>query len=341
MTRPDLKTLAKTELHCHLDGSLSLSAIRQLADLAGIAIPDQDADLKKLVTAPDHVTSLNDYLETFAFVRPLLQTEEALSLAAYDVARQAAQEGVIYTEIRFAPELSMDQGLTAGQVVAAVVAGLKKAEQDLGIVAKGLICGMRQSDQDQTRQIFAASKPYLGQGIVGGDFAGNEVDYPTQDLADLITELSASGFPMTFHAGECGCPSNIAQAIALGIKRIGHGTAVYKQPDLIAEMVAQGVTAEICLTSNLQTKAVEQLADFPYPALKAAGASISINTDNRTVSDTNLTKEYQLYQEHFGTSPADFYQHNQDAIRASFASPEEKNQLLERLSEAYAPYLDK
>lgn len=128
MDKTTLKDLAKAELHCHLDGSISLEVIRQLAEMANITVPELDKELKQLVVAPENAESLMDYLKTFDFVRPLLQTKEALHLAAYDVARQAAQENVIYTEIRFAPELSMDEDLSASETVEAVLAGLKQAE---------------------------------------------------------------------------------------------------------------------------------------------------------------------------------------------------------------------
>lgn len=332
-------SLAKTELHCHLDGSLSLAAIRQLADLAGIALPDTDEELKACVTAPAHCESLVDYLTTFDFVRPLLQTSAALELAAYDVAQQAAQENVIYIEIRFAPQLSMDQGLSATQVVEAVCRGLERAQADFGIVAKALICGLRQMPNDLNQAIFTELAPQLGKQVVGGDFAGNEHDFPPATLQPAIQHAQALGYPMTFHAGECGCPHHIAQALALGIKRLGHTTALAHDPQLIADFVAAQATAELCLTSNLQTKAAPTLADFPYLALKKAGANITINTDNRTVSDTNLTKEYAALAQHFGTTPADFYQHNQSAIAASFAHPDEKAQLQAKLKAAYAPHL--
>lgn len=337
--RDGLKELAKTELHCHLDGSLSLSVIRQLAAMADIELPDNDIELKSLVTAPQTVSSLNDYLKTFDFIRPLLQTQEALRLAAYDVARQAAEENVIYIEIRFAPELSMDKGLIVAEVIEAVCDGLRKAQDDFGIVAKALVCGLRQTDLNRTKEIFSQAVQSGQELLVGGDFAGNEVDFPTEKVADGITYAQELNFQMTFHAGEqCGCAANIAQALALGVKRIGHTTAIMEKPHLLEEFVTSGATAELALTSNLQTKAIEKISDHPYLSLKKAGASISINTDNRTVSDTNLTKEYALYAQYFGTSTADFFSHNQDAIRASFASESEKAQLLTKLTQAYAPF---
>jgi len=339
LDKATLKNLAKAELHCHLDGSISLGVIRQLAEMANIAVPESDDDLKQLVVAPANAESLMDYLKAFDFVRPLLQTKEALHLAAYDVARQAAQENVIYTEIRFAPELSMDGGLTASETVEAVLAGLKQAEEEFDIVAKVLVCGMKQSPKEVTRDIFNHVIELASQGLVGFDFAGNELDFPPAELADIITHAQELGLPLTFHAGECGCAHYIADSIALDIKRIGHSTAIYNQPELIQEFIEKGVTAELCLTSNLQTKAAKSLDEFPFLALKNAGAKITINTDNRTVSDTNLTKEYALFVKHFGVSVADFLAFNKNAIQASFTNEAQKAELLSKIDNLYETFL--
>ena len=339
MSTIDFHSLAKTELHCHLDGSLSLPTIRQLAAMANIDLPASDEELKHHVTAPAHCENLLDYLEAFDYIRPLLQTKEALTLAAYDVAKQAALENVLYIEVRFAPELSMDQGLTVPETIDAVCEGLRQAQDEFGITAKALVCGMRQSDQELTSRILAEANEVTDQDFVGFDFAGDEHHYPPQAIDALIQQVNSYNRPMTLHAGECHCPANVTQSMAYGIKRNGHVTLLAYEPELLKEFVKNGVTGELCLTSNLQTKAAATVEDFPYLKMKEAQAHISINTDNRTVSDTDLTKEYTLYHRHFHTTPVDFYQHNVDAIQASFASDEEKQELLTKLEKAYADYL--
>lgn len=336
MTAIDFHHLAKTELHCHLDGSLSIETIRHLAKLAQIELPEDDEELKHHVTAPHTCESLLDYLEAFDYIRPLLQTKEALTLAAYDVAKQAALENVIYIEVRFAPELSMDKGLTVVETIQAVCQGLRQAQDEFGIVAKALVCGMRQSDQVLTSRILDEANKVEDTDFVGFDFAGDEHHYGPKAIESLIEQVQTYDRPMTFHAGECGCPTFLAQSIAMGIKRNGHATILAQEPELLEEFVKNDVTGELCLTSNLQTKAAVTVADFPYLKMKAAGANITINTDNRTVSDTNLTKEYELYHKYFNTSVQDFFVHNKTAIEASFASDEEKEELLEKLTQAYS-----
>ncbi|HGC9893190.1 TPA: adenosine deaminase [Streptococcus agalactiae] len=339
MTQAVLKELAKAELHCHLDGSLSLPAIRKLANMADIILPSSDKELRKYVIAPAQTESLVDYLKTFEFIRPLLQTKEALRFAAYDVARQAALENVIYIEIRFAPELSMDKGLTASDTVLAVLEGLADAQKEFNIVARALVCGMRQSSHKTTKDIIKHIVNLAPKGLVGFDFAGDEFSYPTDSLVDLIQEVKRSGYPMTLHAGECGCAKHIADSLNLGIKRMGHVTALTGQRDLIKRFVEEDAVAEMCLTSNLQTKAASSIQSFPYQELYDAGGKITINTDNRTVSDTNLTKEYSLFVTYFGTKIEDFLVFNQNAVKASFTSDSEKDTLLHKLQENYDSYL--
>lgn len=339
MTQAVLKELAKAELHCHLDGSLSLPAIRKLANMADIILPSSDKVLRKYVIAPAQTESLVDYLKTFEFIRPLLQTKEALRFAAYDVARQAALENVIYIEIRFAPELSMDKGLTASDTVLAVLEGLADAQKEFNIVARALVCGMRQSSHKTTKDIIKHIVDLAPKGLVGFDFAGDEFSYPTDSLVDLIQEVKRSGYPMTLHAGECGCAKHIADSLNLGIKRMGHVTALTGQRDLIKRFVEEDAVAEMCLTSNLQTKAASSIQSFPYQELYDAGGKITINTDNRTVSDTNLTKEYSLFVTYFGTKIEDFLVFNQNAVKASFTSDSEKDTLLHKLQENYDSYL--
>ncbi|HEO3401090.1 TPA: adenosine deaminase [Streptococcus agalactiae] len=339
MTQAVLKELAKAELHCHLDGSLSLPAIRKLANMADIILPSSDKELRKYVIAPAQTESLVDYLKTFEFIRPLLQTKEALRFAAYDVARQAALENVIYIEIRFAPELFMDKGLTASDTVLAVLEGLADAQKEFNIVARALVCGMRQSSHKTTKDIIKHIVDLAPKGLVGFDFAGDEFSYPTDSLVDLIQEVKRSGYPMTLHAGECGCAKHIADSLNLGIKRMGHVTALTGQRDLIKRFVEEDAVAEMCLTSNLQTKAASSIQSFPYQELYDAGGKITINTDNRTVSDTNLTKEYSLFVTYFGTKIEDFLVFNQNAVKASFTSDSEKDTLLHKLQENYDSYL--
>ncbi|MEO2846674.1 adenosine deaminase, partial [Lacticaseibacillus paracasei] len=225
-----LHQLSKTELHCHLDGSLSLSCIRQLAKMIDRKLPATDDELRRLVQAPADSENLGDYLKAFDFVAPLLQTKKALQLAAYDVVEQAAEENVRYIEIRFAPVFSLAGGLSLVEATQAVIEGLHQGMATYDIMAKALVCGMRQLPNTDNQTMFKTTAPLLGSTLVGGDFAGNEADFPTNVCAPAIKTAQSLGVPLTFHAGECHCPQNIAEAVRLGIPRIGHATACFDQP---------------------------------------------------------------------------------------------------------------
>ncbi|MBF0715357.1 adenosine deaminase [Gemelliphila palaticanis] len=329
------KNLAKLELHCHLDGSLSLDTIKQLADMAKIEYPKNDNEFKKLVTVTKDANSLIDYLKTFDFIRPLLQTKEALRLAAYDVAKHAALENVIYLELRYAPELSMDEGLTALETLEAVLEGLKDAHKEFGIEGKAIVCGLKHTPFELTKDIFENVVHLADKGLAGFDFAGDEENNPVSELEKAIKETQKLGLPLTFHAGECGCVKNIVDALNLGIKRIGHGTALALDDEAIKLLVEKGAAVEMCLTSNIQTKAMPSLEEFHYKKLYDAGAKITISTDNRTVSDTNLTKEYSLFNKYFGTETKDFYCFNKNAVEVSFTDEEQKQRLFNKLKKNY------
>lgn len=208
-----LHQLSKTELHCHLDGSLSLSCIRQLAKMIDRKLPATDDELRRLVQAPADSENLGDYLKAFDFVAPLLQTKKALQLAAYDVVEQAAEENVRYIEIRFAPVFSLLGGLSLVEATQAVIEGLHQGMATYDIMAKALVCGMRQLPNTDNQTMFKTTAPLLGSTLVGGDFAGNEADFPTNVCAPAIKTAQSLGVPLTFHAGECHCPQNIAEAV--------------------------------------------------------------------------------------------------------------------------------
>lgn len=334
-----LHAIGKVELHCHLDGSLSLEMIRKLAALIGQQLPASDADLRQLVSAPPDSEDLMDYLKPFDFIRPLLQTKQALEMAAYDVVAQAAAENVRYIEVRFAPDQSTDQGLSVAEATTAVIAGLHRGMSQFDIIARALVCGMRQLPVGTTAKMFEQTAPLLTRGLVGADFAGNEAAFPPTAIKPAILRAQQLGVPLTLHAGECHEPQNIEQTLRLGIRRIGHATALYDQPALIHQFVNAGATAELCLTSNLQTKAARSLAEFPYRALHAAGAKITINTDNRTVSNTTLTREYWLFGQNFGVTLADLLAFNHTAVDAAFCTEAQKAVLHARLEKDYQRYL--
>lgn len=327
--------LPKVELHCHLDGSISIPTIREIAEMQHIPIPATDEELARKVIAPPEVSSLMEYLERFDFIGPLLQIPEALSLAAFDVASQAARENVRYLEVRFAPTLSTDKGMTEADTIIAVAHGLARAQEETGITTRILICGMRQQPIERSITAFTAGNALKDKGVVGVDFAGDEAHFPPHTLQPAIDYAAAHHIPLTLHAGECGCVENVVEAIKLGAKRIGHGTAIHGHADALQLAHDTDTLFEICLTSNLQTKAASDIDHFHYRDLAAAHVPFNISTDNRTVSHTNLTREYMLFHQLFGLEAADFQASNLTSMAHAFDDSKTIDAVTQQLHDDY------
>lgn len=321
----------KVELHCHLDGSLSLPALRQMAAVTGQSLPADDHALAQLVTAPSTTVSLLDYLKRFKVVTDLMQTPDQLEIAGYDMVKTAVKDGIIYLETRFAPSLFTDRGLTVGEALAATLRGLAHGTHDFGIPVNTIVCGMRDQPTTTSIAVFNAAAAATDQGVVGLDFAGDEFHYPTRVLAPAIRAGLATGLPFTLHAGEAGPATNIADALDLGVRRIGHGVHMSGHPALQARVKAAGVTVETCLTSNLQTKAVPDLAAFPLTEFLQAGLAVTINTDDRTVSHTTLTQEILALHTHFNLTWPLLTRLTLNAIAGAFIGADQKAALRARV----------
>ncbi|WP_413628259.1 adenosine deaminase [Fructilactobacillus vespulae] len=328
-----IQKFPKAELHCHLDGSIRPQTLQKIAAMTGAEIGTDLATVMEKMTAPQNAENLADYLQPFEFVLQYLQSEKALEMAAFDVMEQAYHDGVKYIEIRFAPSLSMEKGLTVAETIAAVAAGISHAERQFPIYGNILVCGMRTDSENEVEQIFTRSKA-INEKVVGIDLAGPEVagfvaDY--QDSFALIVD--GEKVQLTLHAGECGCANNILAAIAAGSKRIGHGIAALGNQDVEEQLLEKEVCIEGCPTSNVQTHALKSKSDYPFQRWMKQGQKLCLNTDNRTVSVTTLTDEYYEMAVHHEMTMQQLKQCNQNAVQSSFASAPLKAELLEAISE--------
>lgn len=290
MNRFTAYNMPKIELHCHLDGSMSPALIQKL--LKDMGEDHTLEELKELLVAPPDCGSLSEYLKCFDIPLKCLQTKEGLFLAAKDLALAAAKEHVVYLEVRFAPSFSTQQGLSVKEVLESVGAGLKKAEEEADIITSMIVCTMRNLDMEINLAMLKDAREFLGAGVCGCDLAGDEKAYPTADFAKLFSYAKKNGMPITIHSGECGSAENIRAAISFGAKRIGHGIAMAGDRELMELCVREKIGVELCPTSNLQTKAVTDFSVYPFVEFLKAGIPLSINTDNRTVSNTTLTDEF-------------------------------------------------
>lgn len=318
-----INNVPKTELHCHLDGSVSIELIQQLAKEQQININLKD------IQVDQSCNSLDDYLKSFDTILKVLQTKDSLEKAVLDVAKQAHQDNIKYIEIRFAPLFHTDKGLSIEDIFKAVNNGAEKAESTYDIKVNMLICGMRHQDNQTNIDLFEEVNELNKDKshIVGFDFAGPEEAFPTAAIQEAIQYSVTSGSHLTLHAGECGCIHNIIEGINLGAKRIGHGVAAVSDKEALEHIKEHNALLEICPTSNLQTKAIQSIEELNIRHLIEQDIPFNINTDNRTVSSTNLNNEYELlYNQNFITIE-EMKDINLKAIDHAFISDSEKENL--------------
>ena len=313
----------KVELHCHLDGSLNVDFVDEMLRSRGIVYEREELK-KKLEVRPD-CASLSEYLEKFDLPLLCLQTKEGLSRAAYELVRDVSKEKVRYIEVRFAPMLSVSEGLTCQEVIASVVEGLRRGQQEFGVYASAIVCAMRHHSLEQNMEMLEASREFIGKGVCALDLAGDEAAFPTSLFRELFQRAKEWEIPFTIHSGECGSVENVREAIELGAKRIGHGIALQESSELRVLCREKRIGIEMCPTSNLQTKAVSEFAKYPLKEFLREGLLVSIHTDNRTVSGTTLEKEQAYFEESI------IRQCTLNAIETAFASDEVKRELKGRL----------
>ena len=322
MTRDELVALPKVELHCHLDGSLSRNFIEKRI---GRKVSQEE------LSVSDDCRSLNEYLEKFDLPGQCLMDEEGLREAGYDVLRSMHQENVCYAEVRFAPLLSETSDMDCRKVIEAVIAGMNKGKQDFGVEYGIITCAMRHHSAEENLRMFQIVREYLGDGVCAADLAGAEALYPMSEFMDVFETVKKLGMPFTLHAGECGNVQNIIDSVEAGAGRIGHGIAMRGHRELQSELAKQGIGIEMCPISNLQTKAVQSTAEYPLREFLDAGLKVSINTDNRTVSNTSLTKELEFVQKTYDVSDKEIRKMMQNAVETAFAGDDVKERLQKKM----------
>ncbi|MBR6543627.1 MAG: adenosine deaminase [Anaerotignum sp.] len=329
------------DLHLHLDGSLNPKNILEMAKMAGVDLPyTEEAVIRtKMMVEPD-CTNLGEYLEKFDLPLQLLQTTETIEYAVYELMRDLKEQGLCYAEIRYAPQLHLQKGLTQAEVVEATIRGRNKGMQDFGIPVNLILCCMR-SDQNQAENMetIMVAEKYLGQGVCAVDLAGNEAAYPTESFKDVFALAKKKGVPMVIHAGEAAGPESVWQALDLGAVRIGHGIHSIEDKELMAVLKEKGIYLEMCYSSNLQTKTVDNAADYPLVPFLLEGLPVTLHTDNLTVSNTALQREYRLVQEQFSLTDEQMKAVAMRTADAAFLSEAEKEVLKEQIDRTFLEWL--
>ncbi len=325
-----LRELPKTDLHCHLDGSLRVSTIIELAEDLGVKLPYTDEKkLRDYLVVANDCKSLLDYLKGFAVTTSVLQTQEGLTRAAYELGKDAAAENVRYLEVRFAPNLHLDRGLKPTQVVEAVINGLKKAEKEEDLKTGLILCAMRNQTPKNSIRLAELAVAFKNRGVVGFDLAGDEANYPAKEHSQAFDLILKNNVNVTLHAGEAYGPISIHQAIHdCGAHRIGHGVRLREDGGLLNYVNDHRLPLELCVTSNVQTKSVRSLAEHPIHFYYDYGLRITVNTDNRLMSNTSVTRELAIIAEHFDFDLNDIGNIIINGFKSSFISYADKKQLL-------------
>lgn len=281
---------------------------------------------------------MGEYLKKFDLPLQVLQTEETICLAVYFLLKRLSEDGLLYAEIRFAPQLHLSRGLTQQQVVTAAIAGLERGMEEFGMPAQLILCCMRSNDNNAANlETVRVAKEFLHKRVCAVDLAGNEAAYPTKNFADIFSLANELGIPFVIHAGEAAGADSVRQALELGASRIGHGIHAAEDEGLLAQLTQTPL--ETCFTSNLQTKAVASEQEYPIKYLLKQGIPVTVNTDNMTVSGTSLRREYLLLQKHLALPTDTLCQIACNAASAAFVTPQEKHVFRQQIIENFACWL--
>jgi adenosine deaminase len=290
------QALPKTDLHVHLDGSLRLKTILELAAADRIELPAKDeAGLAEAIGCGKNFGSLVEYLRGFDITLSVMQTESSLERIAFELGEDAQRDNVRYMEVRYAPMLHTQRGMKLTAVVEAVLDGLGRARETYGIKSNLILCGIRNISPESSYAMAELCVAYKNRGVVGFDLAGAEAEFPPKHHRAAFQLVRDNNINTTIHAGEAYGPQSVAQAIHVcGAHRIGHGVNLREDGDLLHYVIDHRIPLECCPSSNVQTGAVKQLERHPIKLYFDLGVRVTVNTDNRLITDTSASKELWL-----------------------------------------------
>lgn len=319
----DIIQLPKIDLHCHLDGSLSLNCIQDILQ--------KDITMEQLAV-DDDCKNLTEYLSKFNLPLQVLQTSNGLKKGSYNFLKNISEENIKYIEVRFAPQLCTNENLSMEEVVQCVLEGLEQGKKEFNIDYNVILCLMRGMSEKDNVNTIRCAKTFLNNGVCAIDLAGDEALYPMTEYIDLFGYAKSLDIPFTIHAGECGSVKNVLDAVDIGAKRIGHGIAL--KGDIPAQnyLIQKHIGIEMCPISNQQTKTVSDINLYPMNEFMDSGMLITINTDNRTVSNTSITRELNFIQKQFNITENNIIKLMNNAIEVSFANDNVKNKLYNDLA---------
>lgn len=331
----NFEKLPKIELHCHLDGSVRPETIIELAKIEGVDLPTSNIEIiKNILIAPMECTSLNEYLERFQVPVAIMQSKESLKRVAYELMEDSAKENIKYIEVRFAPLLHTNKGLTSEDIIQSVLEGIKEGEKNYDIKGNLILSFLRHMPAETIYEVIEIGKKYLGQGVVAIDLCASEEKGFCEKFIKPFLLGKNYGYRVTIHAGETGIGENVFDAIQiLGAERIGHGIHIKNCKEAYELVKEKNIFLEMCPTSNVQTKAVNSFDAHPILDFHRDGIKVTINTDNRTVSNTTLTNECHVIKENFEIDLDTYKNIYFNSVDAAFTDCQTKEKLKNLLKE--------
>lgn len=325
----NLKKMPKIELHCHLDGSVRPETIIEIANEEKIILPSKDVEvIKESMIAPLDCPSLDEYLKGFDIPIAVMQSKESLKRVTYELLEDSAKENIKYIEVRFAPLLHKKKGLTTEEVIESVLEGIKLAEKNYDIKGNLILSCLRVMPTDTIYEVIESGRKFLEKGVVAIDLCASEVEGFCEEFIEPISKAREYGYRVTIHAGETGFGKNVLDAIEmLGAERIGHGIYINNCEEAYDVVKRKNIVLEMCPTSNVQTKAVQSFESHPIYNFHKDGVIVTINTDNRTVSNTTLTNEYTIVSNKFPMEIEEYKKLFSNSIEAAFTDLETKKKL--------------
>lgn len=335
-----LHQLPKTDLHVHLDGCLRIPTLIDLAKKQNVELPTTDPEkLAGIVMSGKQCKNLGEYLRGFDITLSVMQEPEALYRIAYELAEDAASENVWYMEVRYSPILHTQKGLKLSTIVESVIEGLREAEKKFNIKTGVIICGMRNINPETSMILAELSVAYKNKGVVAFDLAGQEENNPAKHHKEAFYLIRNNNINTTIHAGEAYGAESIHQAIHYcGAHRIGHGTRLYEDGDLLNYVNDHRIPLEICLLSNIQTGAAPNFEKHPLRFYYDYGLRVCINTDNRLISDTTVTNELYLAARHLNFNLDDIKSMVLDGFKSAFLPNRAKSIMLNMVNDELKKY---
>ncbi|MDT8717148.1 adenosine deaminase [Clostridium sp. 19966] len=332
--REIIDRIPKVELHCHLDGSVRPDTIMELSRRDNIEIPLMSAsEFKDNFQVIGGCKSLKEYLNKFQYPIMVMQKKENLRRIVLELLEDSAKDGIRYIEIRFAPLFHTSQGLKPEEIVETVLEAMKEGESKYNIFSGLILCCMRHQEVRESLKVVDLAKKYMKDGVIAIDLAGNESDFPPELHKEAFDAAYEKGMNITVHAGETGIYQNILKSInLLHAARIGHGLSAIKDKGTLEYLINNKITLEMCPTSNLNTNAIASLEEHPIRKLLNQGVKITLNTDNRTVSNVSLVDEYMNLIIKQGFTFEEIKQVIRNGIDAAFINDDKKKHLLKEFS---------